>query len=96
MNLSAPRFFATLPALNGTLLFTFAQANTTADKWQSIVSGHPLDLTKFPELRPVIVERLKAAGKQAKAAGVIIGIETSLPAADEVKLLDDIGSPAIN
>jgi L-ribulose-5-phosphate 3-epimerase len=57
--------------------------------------GVKSDLTKFPKLRPVIVERLKAAGKQAEAAGVVIGIETSLPAADEVKLLNDIGSPAI-
>jgi L-ribulose-5-phosphate 3-epimerase len=57
--------------------------------------GVKCDLTKFPELRPVIVERLKAAGKQAEAAGMVIGIETSLPAAEEAKLLDDIGSPAI-
>jgi len=57
--------------------------------------GINCDLIKHPELRPVIVERLKAAGKQAESAGVVIGIETSLPAADEVKLLDDIGSPAI-
>ena len=57
--------------------------------------GVKCDLTKFPELRPVIVERLKAAGKQAEAAGVVIGIETSLPATEEVKLLDEIGSPAI-
>lgn len=53
------------------------------------------DLIKHPELRPAIVERLKAVGVQAKKAGVIIGIETALPAAEEVKLLDDIGSPAI-
>jgi sugar phosphate isomerase/epimerase len=53
------------------------------------------DLVKHPELRPAIVERLKAAGKQAEQAGITIGVETSLPAADEVKLLDDVGSPAI-
>jgi len=53
------------------------------------------DLVKHPELRSAIVERLKAAGKQAEAAGVIIGIETALDAAGEVKLLDEIGSPAI-
>jgi len=53
------------------------------------------DLVKHPELRPAIVERLRAAGKQAERAGVIIGIETALTAAEEVKLLDDIGSPAI-
>lgn len=53
------------------------------------------DLIKHPELRPAIVERLKAVGVKATQAGVIIGIETALPAAEEVKLLDEIGSPAI-
>ena len=53
------------------------------------------DLQKNPELRPAIVERLRAAGKQAEAAGVVIGVETSLSAAEEVKLLDEVGSPAI-
>jgi sugar phosphate isomerase/epimerase len=53
------------------------------------------DLSKHPELRPVVVERLKVVGKMAEQAGVIIGIETSLSAAEEVRLLKDIGSPAI-
>lgn len=53
------------------------------------------DLVKYPELRPVIVERLKEVGKRAEAAGVVIGIETALSATEEVKLLKDIGSPAI-
>jgi len=53
------------------------------------------DLVKNPELRPAIVERLKAAGKQAEQAGVIIGVETSLSAAEDVRLLGDVGSPAI-
>ena len=53
------------------------------------------DLVKYPELRPAIVERLKIAGKMAKDAGVIIGIETALDAAGEATLLDEIGSPGI-
>lgn len=53
------------------------------------------DLVKNPELRPAIVDRLKTAGKMAVAAGVVIGIETSLPANEEVKLLKEIGSPGI-
>jgi L-ribulose-5-phosphate 3-epimerase len=53
------------------------------------------DLVKKPELRPAVVERLKAAGKKAEEAGVVIGVETALDAAGEVKLLEDIGSPAI-
>jgi sugar phosphate isomerase/epimerase len=53
------------------------------------------DLVLHPELRPAVVERLKAAGPQAEKAGVVIGVETALDAAEEVKLLDEIGSPAI-
>lgn len=53
------------------------------------------DLVKHPELRPAIVARLKAIAPLAEKAGVIIGLETSLPAAEEIKLLDEIGSPAI-
>jgi sugar phosphate isomerase/epimerase len=53
------------------------------------------DLVKRPELRPVIVERLKAIAPKAEAAGVTIGIETTLDAAGEVQLLKDIGSPAL-
>ncbi len=53
------------------------------------------DLSKNPELRPAIVERLKVAGKIAAEAGVVIGVETSLSAAEEVKLLADVGSPGL-
>jgi L-ribulose-5-phosphate 3-epimerase len=53
------------------------------------------DLVKHPELRPAIVERLKAIGPKAQEAGVVIGVETALDAAGEVKLLEDIGSPAV-
>jgi sugar phosphate isomerase/epimerase len=53
------------------------------------------DLVKRPELRPAIVERLKAIAPKAEGAGITIGIETALDAAGEVQLLKDIGSPAI-
>ncbi len=53
------------------------------------------DLMKFPERRGVIVERLREVGKYAEKAGLVIGIETALDAAGEVKLLNEIGSPAI-
>lgn len=53
------------------------------------------DLVKNPELRPAIVERLRMAGAKAQAAGVVIGIETSLDATGEVQLLKEIGSPAV-
>jgi L-ribulose-5-phosphate 3-epimerase len=57
--------------------------------------GVPSDLVKHPELRPAVVERLKAAGAKAEEAGVVIGVETALDAAGDVKLLDDIGSPGV-
>lgn len=53
------------------------------------------DLVKFPELRPKIIERLKLAGEMALVAGVVIGIETTLDAAGETKLLEEVNSPAI-
>lgn len=53
------------------------------------------DLVKYPELRPLIIKRLQAVASDAEKAGVIIGIETALDATGEVKLLNDIGSPAI-
>ena len=53
------------------------------------------DLVKNPELRPALVARLKVAGKMARAAGVVIGIETALDAKGELQLLKDIGSAAI-
>lgn len=53
------------------------------------------DLVKNPELRPAIVERLKAVGELAEKAGVVIGIETALDAKGEVALLKEIGSKSI-
>jgi L-ribulose-5-phosphate 3-epimerase len=53
------------------------------------------DLVKYPNLRPAIVARLQEVGKIAERAGVVIGIETSLDAKNELQLLKDIGSPAI-
>jgi len=57
--------------------------------------GVNADLTKNPELRPAVIERLKLVAPKAEAAGVIIGIESSLNATDEAKLLDEVGSKAI-
>ena len=53
------------------------------------------DLVKYPQLRPAIVERLKSIAPAAEKAGVVIGLETALDAANEVKLLEEIASPAI-
>ncbi len=53
------------------------------------------DLVKHPELRDKVIARLKELGPRAEKAGVILGIETELPAEDQVKLLEEVGSPAI-
>lgn len=57
--------------------------------------GVPCDLMKHPELRPEVVRRLRQIAPMAEQAGVVIGIETSLPAEEEARLLDEVGSPAI-
>lgn len=57
--------------------------------------GVQCDLVKNPAVRDSVVARLKVAGRMAQKAGVVIGIETSLNATDEVKLLKDINSNGI-
>jgi sugar phosphate isomerase/epimerase len=57
--------------------------------------GVQCDIKKNPSVRDSVIERLKIAGKMAQDAGVIIGIETSLSAKEEVQLLKEIGSHAI-
>lgn len=57
--------------------------------------GTESDLVKNPELRPVIIERLKWAGKQVSKIGGVIAIETSLNATEEKKLLEEIDSKYI-
>jgi sugar phosphate isomerase/epimerase len=53
------------------------------------------DLLKHPEMRSKVVERLKIAGAQAEKAGVVIGVESELPATEQIKLLEEVDSPAI-
>lgn len=57
--------------------------------------GVQCDLTKNPEIRDSLVERLRIAGRMAEKAGVVIGIETALDAKGEKVLLKEIGSPGI-
>ncbi|MCD0466946.1 sugar phosphate isomerase/epimerase [Flavobacterium sp. ENC] len=57
--------------------------------------GTESNLVKNPELRPVIIERLKWAGKQVGKIGGVIAIETSLDASAEKKLLEEIDSKYI-
>jgi sugar phosphate isomerase/epimerase/dienelactone hydrolase len=64
-------------------------------KYAFLPLGVQCDLKKNPSVRDSVVARLKVAGKMAQDAGVIIGIETALSAKEELKLLKEIGSPAI-
>jgi alpha-L-rhamnosidase len=57
--------------------------------------GNQCDIVKEPALYPIVLERLKVVAQKAEAAGVVIGIETTLPAAKEAALIDKINSPAI-
>jgi sugar phosphate isomerase/epimerase len=57
--------------------------------------GVQCDIKKNPAVRDSVISRLKMAGKLAEKAGVIIGIETSLSAKEEVQLLKEINSSAI-
>jgi predicted neuraminidase/sugar phosphate isomerase/epimerase len=50
------------------------------------------DLIKHPELRSKIVERLRWAGEQVNKIGGVIAVETSLAAAGDKKLLEEIGN----
>lgn len=87
--------FATRPTymqMVGDCIETMKQMNVKVAFLPLGVQG---DLVKYPELRPVIVQRLKDVGRMAEKAGVTIGIETALDAKGEVRLLKDIGSPAV-
>ncbi len=57
--------------------------------------GTQCNLVKNPELRPIVIERLKWAGKQVGKIGGVIAVETSLNATEEKKLLEEIGSKNI-
>ncbi len=57
--------------------------------------GVQCDLVKNPGLRDSVISRLKVAGKLAKKANVVIGIETALDATQELQLLRDVGYSSI-
>lgn len=57
--------------------------------------GVQCDIKKNPFVRDSVISRLRVAGKMAEEAGVVIGIETSLSAKEEVQLLKEIGSKGI-
>ncbi|MFT3844256.1 MAG: sugar phosphate isomerase/epimerase family protein [Lacibacter sp.] len=64
-------------------------------KYGFLPLGVQCDIKKNPSVRDSVVARLKVVGRMAEAAGIIISIETSLSAKEEVQLLKEIGSPNI-
>lgn len=84
--------FATRPTYQKMIQDCLDTARAMRVKVVFLPLGVQGDLVKNPELRDPIIQRLKLAGKLAAKAGIIIGIETALDAAGELKLLTDIGS----
>ncbi|WP_231490917.1 sugar phosphate isomerase/epimerase [Pedobacter sp. Leaf170] len=84
--------FATRPTYQKMIQDCLDTAKAMNIKVAFLPLGVQGDLVKNPELRPAIIERLKIAGQMAAKSGVIIGIETSLDAREELKLLKEIGS----
>lgn len=84
--------FATRPTYQKMIQDCLDTARAMRVKVVFLPLGVQGDLVKNPELRDPIIRRLKVAGKMAAKAGIIIGIETALDAAGELKLLIDIGS----
>jgi len=87
--------FAERPGIELTVKDCIETARLLGVKVVFLPLGVKGDLVKHPELRPAVIARLKAVAPIAAAAGVVIGIETALSATDEVKLLDEVGSPAV-
>jgi len=53
------------------------------------------DIQGKPELIEEVVRRLKKVAPKAERAGVVLGIETWLNADDHLRILDAVGSPAV-
>jgi L-ribulose-5-phosphate 3-epimerase len=50
------------------------------------------DINGKPDLQAKVVEKLKRAAPRAEKAGVILGIESWMNAADHLKMIDEVGS----
>lgn len=53
------------------------------------------DIQGKPDLQGKLIERLKRLAPAAERAGVVLGLETWLNAEDHLRILDAVGSPAV-
>jgi len=53
------------------------------------------DINGKPDLQAKVIEKFKRAAPRAEKAGVILGIESWMNAADHLRMIDAIGSPAV-
>jgi sugar phosphate isomerase/epimerase len=53
------------------------------------------DIKDKPDLQQQVISRLKKVAPQAEKAGVILGLETWLDADEHLRILDSVGSPAV-
>ncbi|MVM29869.1 TIM barrel protein [Spirosoma sp. HMF4905] len=53
------------------------------------------DLRNDPKGTQIVINRLKAVAPKAEKAGVVLGIESWLSAAEHIAILDAVGSPAV-
>jgi sugar phosphate isomerase/epimerase len=53
------------------------------------------DINDKPDLQAKVIEKFKRAAPLAEKAGVILGIESWMNAADHLRMIDAIGSPAV-
>jgi sugar phosphate isomerase/epimerase len=53
------------------------------------------DIKGRPELQKEVARRLKKVAPQAEKAGVVLGVESWLSADDHLRILDAVGSPAV-
>jgi L-ribulose-5-phosphate 3-epimerase len=53
------------------------------------------DIKGQPDLQKEVIRRLKKIAPQAEKAGVVLGLESWLNADDHLRILDGVGSPAV-
>ncbi|NOY43461.1 MAG: sugar phosphate isomerase/epimerase [Planctomycetes bacterium] len=56
---------------------------------------HLGDIKGKPELQEEVIRRLKKVAPKAEEAGVVLGLETWLNADEHLRILDAVGSPAV-